>query len=82
MRTFQAEDGTLFHYNADFSGDVIVATGGAEFRVHGDSLLELVARAFVAPARIRLLEDLGADSEAAIAKLRSADVPALLLNTI
>lgn len=82
MRTLQASDGTRFHYNSDFSGEVIVETGGAEFRVPGDALLELVARAYVAPARISLLEDLGADSDAAIAKLRAADVPALLLNTI
>jgi len=82
MHTLQASDGTRFHYNSDFSGDVIVEVAGSEWRVPGDALLELVARAYVVPARISLLEDLGADSDAAIAKLRMADVSALLLNTI
>lgn len=82
MRTLQTRDGTRFHYNSDFSGDVVVDVDGAEFRVPGEALLELVARAYVTPARINLLEKIGADSDEAIAKLRTANVPALLLNTI
>jgi hypothetical protein len=82
MHTLETSDGTRFHYSSDFSGDVIVEGNGMESRVPGDALLEFVARAYVAAARISLLEKMGADSDDAVAKLRTADVQALLLNTI
>jgi len=82
MRTYIAKDGTAFHYSSDFSGDVIVGAASGDVRISGDVLLEFVAKAFCLPAKISLLEQIGADSEARITDLNQAEPQALLLGTV
>ena len=82
MHTVQADDGTLFHYSSDFSWDVIVEGSFGEVRLNGDAILAFVAKSYCLPAKIDLLEEIGADSEALLCELRQAEPQALLLGTV
>lgn len=82
MRSFEAPDGTRFHYNSDFSGDVLIERETGDVRLNGDALLTFIAKAYCLPAKISLLEDLGADSAARIEELTQAEPAALLLGTV
>lgn len=83
MHTLEATDGTLFHYDSDLpTGDVIIMTAAGEVRVSGESLLQLVAKAYVLPERIKLHEEVGTDSDAKLTELRAADPKELLLGTV
>lgn len=82
MRSFEAPDGTRFHYNSDFSGDVIIERESGDARISGDALLAFVAKAFCLPAKISLLEDIGADSKARIDELSQAEPQALLMGIV
>lgn len=57
MHTFVGARGTMFHFNGDFSGDVLI--DGKPVPVI--DLIALVARHYVIPRRISALED-GADN--------------------
>lgn len=56
MHTFTSNK-TIFHYNSDMSGDVVILTPEKiEFRVDGRSILEFVAE-YVRGQRIRRIEN-------------------------
>lgn len=82
MRTFEAPDGTRFHYNSDFSGDVLIEREAGDVLLNGDALLAFIAKAYCLPAKIRVLEDLSADSAARIEELTQAEPATLLLGTV
>lgn len=62
MHTFTSKNGTIFHFNSDYSGDICMyykpdnSNVPLEAYVNGEDLLEF-ARAMVAGDIIRLLED-------------------------
>lgn len=83
MRTLEVTEDIRFHYDSDLeTGDVIIETPSGEVRILGEHLLTLVAKAFVAPAKIALHEELGTDSESTIEALRSGTAKELLLGLI
>lgn len=60
MHSYISKDKTVtFHYNADFSGNVIMfKSGGESIEVSGESLLQFVAYCYVIPKRISIIEDM------------------------
>jgi len=83
MRTLEVAEGILFHYDSDVeTGDVIIETPQGEIRLQGAHILQFVATAFVAPAKIALHEELGTDSEKTINGLRHASPKELLLGVV
>ena len=58
MHTYQANGGTRFNYNSDFSGSVHLAVpGGKTVYVLGEDLIDFIAYCFVLPQRVSKLED-------------------------
>lgn len=63
MHSYESENGTIFHHNSDFSGDVtiIVAVDSPdrkEIHVSGNDILEFVAFHYIARERIARLEQM------------------------
>lgn len=57
MHTFKGHKGTIFNYNADFSGEVIIKdTNNNEVKVEGGDILEFVAFCYVQGKKIERLE--------------------------
>jgi hypothetical protein len=57
MHTFKGDKGTIFNYNEDFSGDIIVKdVTGNEVTIDGNDILDFVAHCYVQPKRIEKLE--------------------------
>ena len=58
MHTHLSKNGTLFHYNSDFSGDIIIDFSGKEnIEVDGYDVLELVAE-FIRNEKISLINQM------------------------
>jgi len=61
MHTFEGEKGTKFHYNSDFSGDVIIVpppTDEEGVNVPGTDILEFVGYCFVRGNLAAQLDDM------------------------
>lgn len=59
MRSFKASNGTLFNYNSDLSGDIIVRDSdglGVEHSIPGEDLAEFIWECLEKPRRIAELE--------------------------
>lgn len=62
MHTFKGQDGVIFKYNSDLSGDVIVMVeSGKVVNILGSDLVRFVAQCYVAPKKIAQLEQATAD---------------------
>jgi hypothetical protein len=62
MHSYRAKDGSAFHFNSDFSGDIIVyAPNGEMVEIPAQDILDFVAQEYVLPARIRELEQTKTD---------------------
>jgi hypothetical protein len=60
MHTCTGSQGTKFHYNSDFSGDVIVVDkDGHEFYIPGKDILEFVAYGYVLKEKMHQIETMG-----------------------
>jgi hypothetical protein len=59
MHSLRTKNGTLFHFNSDLSGEVIVrnSPAGDELHVNGEDLVEFVVD-FVRRKRIAALEEM------------------------
>ena len=60
MHTFQGQQGTVFNYNSDMSGDVIIISGNdvsKKFNIPAFDILEFVAE-IIRRRRISKLEDM------------------------
>ena len=57
MHAYQATE-TTFHYNSDFSGEVVAINKltGKESRLHGEDILRFVALCYVAQRKIEQIE--------------------------
>ena len=83
MRTLEVAEGIRFHYDSDVeTGRVIVETPSGEIQLQGEHILAFVAKAFVAPAKIALQEELGTDTESTIETIRQAAPKELLLGLV
>lgn len=57
--TWISNNGTIFNYNADFSGEIrINSAGKEEIIVPAKDLLEFVAYCYVLSTKIQLLEEM------------------------
>ena len=57
MHSYTGSQGTKFHYNPDFSGDVVVVDkDGHEFCIPGKDILEFVAYGYVLGEKISQIE--------------------------
>lgn len=57
MHTFKGSEGTIFNYNSDFSGEVIINdVNGNDVKVKGSDILEFVALCYVQGKKIERLE--------------------------
>jgi len=78
MNNFTGSNGTLFNYNSDFSGDVIITRGNQQFSIPGTDLLELVAYGYVRANLIRQIEE---SDQALIEQINKSDWGPLLRNS-
>lgn len=64
MHTYEAKGGTVFNYNSDVSGEVMIVEEGSEhiIEVLGKDLIDFIAYCFVLPKRIAALEDASSES--------------------
>ncbi len=61
MHSYEATNGTVFHYNADFSGDITIYASGNRtdsYEISGEDILEFVAYQYVASERITMIEQM------------------------
>ena len=49
MHTYNSEKETRFHYDLDFSGDIIIFRNGKEIRVPASDILEFITQEYVIP---------------------------------
>lgn len=56
MMSYKAEE-TIFHYNSDFSGYVVVTKNKKQFQIPGQDILEFVAYCYVQPEKIKKTEE-------------------------
>jgi len=58
--TYKDEKGkeTYFHYNGDFSGNVIINSDNKELEIPAEAILELVAYCYVLGRKIENLENM------------------------
>lgn len=57
MHTFKGNEGTIFNYNSDFSGDIIIRdVNNNDVKVEGSDILEFVALCYVQSKKIERLE--------------------------
>ncbi len=58
MHSAESKNGTVFHFNSDFSGDIEILPLGVDvgFHIPAEDLLELVAYHYVLPCEIEALE--------------------------
>ena len=57
MHTFKGHKGTIFNYNSDFSGEIIIKDAdNNEIKVEGSDILEFVAFCYVQGKKIERLE--------------------------
>lgn len=59
MHSYQGKQGTIFHHNSDFSGNVIITHEGKEIEIPGSDILELVAYEYILPQKISAVEQAG-----------------------
>ena len=59
MYNYKGSEGTNFHHNSDFSGEIIIITkDGQQFEIPGKDILEFVAYNYVRPTKISKIEDM------------------------
>ncbi|KKN13803.1 hypothetical protein LCGC14_1002510 [marine sediment metagenome] len=58
MHSYGGRHGTIFNFNSDFSGDIIITRGDKDFYIPADDILELVAHCYVARNRISVIENM------------------------
>ena len=60
MHTYVSDNGTVFNFNSDMSGQVIIvrSTGSEEFRISVEDLIEFVAFNVILPNKIQKLENM------------------------
>ena len=56
MQSHEATQGTIFHFNGDFSGACIITTRTGNIRVPAEDILEMVSYCYIAPNKIREIE--------------------------
>ena len=62
MEQYQTPRGTLFQYNIDFNGDVVITDGaGNQCVIPAEDILELVAWGYVARQKISRVEQFTTD---------------------
>ncbi len=58
MHTFKGNKGTIFNYNSDFSGKIIIKDiNNNDAEIEGSDILEFVALCFVQGKKIERLEN-------------------------
>lgn len=63
MHSYTSENGTTFHHNSDFSGDVLVVIENGKMHkgvgvgIDGQDLLEFVAYQYIARQRVAQIEE-------------------------
>ncbi|MDP2952556.1 MAG: hypothetical protein Q8O76_04490 [Chloroflexota bacterium] len=63
MRGYQAKSGVSFDYDSDFRGEMFILTpDGNSVKLLASDLLEFVARCYVAPLGLELVEDASVDA--------------------
>ena len=60
MHTYVSDNGTVFNFNSDMSGQVIIvrSTGSEEFRISVEDLIEFVAFNVILSNKIQKLENM------------------------
>jgi len=59
MHTYEGET-TIFHYNSDFSGDVLIRVGiNTKIKVKAKDLLKFIAYCYVASKKRETIENMG-----------------------
>ena len=59
MTHYKGTNGTHFHHNTDFSGNIlIIDKNGKEFEIPGHDILELIAYNYIMNNRISNIEDM------------------------
>lgn len=61
MHSHTSSNGTIFHCNSDFSGEVIIITpepDRQEIKINGEDILEFVAYQYISSKRISEIEDM------------------------
>lgn len=68
--TYKDKEGKeiYFHYNGDFSGDIIINSDNKELEIPAEAILELVAYCYVLGKKIERLENMN-DKELLIGSL-------------
>lgn len=57
MHTYKGNKGTIFNYNGDFSGEIIVKDiAGNEVTIDSGDILDFVAYCYVQPKKVEKLE--------------------------
>jgi len=57
MHTYRGNKGTIFNFNSDFSGEIIIKDkSGNEITISGNDIIEFVAYCYVLPKKIEKLE--------------------------
>lgn len=56
MHSYRGEKGTIFQYNSDFSGNVIIIHESKQIKIPGTDMLELVAYHYAMPQKILAIE--------------------------
>lgn len=62
MHTYAAAHDTVFHYNSDFSGEVILQRQGTTLQIPATDLLDFVAYCYVMQQRIAHIEQMDRDA--------------------
>ncbi len=58
MHTFRGKKGSIFNYNSDFSGNIIIQdVNDCEVKVDGTDILEFVAFCYIQNKKIQKIED-------------------------
>lgn len=59
MHTYKSDNGTIFNFNSDFSGEVIITNSKKEsIEVNGDDILEFVSEEFIKQKIISSIEQM------------------------
>ena len=61
MHTYKSSNGFIFHFNSDFSGDVVIRNQKLDSEnvlIPGKDLLEFIAYNYILPKKIEKLEDM------------------------
>lgn len=76
MHTFETKRGTVFNFNADFSGSVRIKNENGSLEVSGEDLVDLIAFYYVQPKLISRIESVEeADEIFRIASAKTGFVP-------